>query len=271
MERYNFRIIENKWQKYWKEKNIELFNASSLNKHEKVMVEGENKGEHRPSNLAALAETNDASELMKDVSDILKDGAHHGRRLSNHHEQLARNAAEMLQLRLKARKILKQSMFFSGFKLDTVRSIVEKMQRRVFAKNSYICSEGDNSTEFYIIMKGRVRIFHLRADGGKLIEKDLAELGQNESFGESALKPMSRNRSASASAIDRVEVLVLTRDHFVELSAAGHKRMEKIAVQRQEEYQKKDAERGAKVTIEAQRSKQTVEGDDGGGGGGGGV
>ena len=32
MERYNFRIIENKWQKYWKEKK--LF-KSSVNKSKK--------------------------------------------------------------------------------------------------------------------------------------------------------------------------------------------------------------------------------------------
>jgi CRP-like cAMP-binding protein len=189
---------------------------------------------------------------------------HHERRLSLHHAHLARHAADMLQLRMQARKILRRSSFFTGFSLDTVKSIVERLEKRTFQPHARICSQGDESSEFYLIMQGTVRIFQSQSLDESLEEEDkdvieLALLKQYECFGETALKPMCRKRTASASAVGVVEMLVLTRDRFVALSKKGLSRMEKRGSMREDLHRKKDESR--RLTVVQQSQIRSVEKD----------
>ena len=74
-----------------------------------------------------------------------------------------------------------------------------------FAAGSVIFREGDLGSEMYIIQKGQVRI-SLRV-GDK--DREMAVLEKGDFFGEIALLNQSPARSATATAIDEVEVLKL--------------------------------------------------------------
>ena len=74
-----------------------------------------------------------------------------------------------------------------------------------FAAGSVIFREGDLGSEMYIIQKGHVRIsLHI---GDK--EREMAVLEKGDFFGEIALLNQSPARSATATAVDEVEVLKL--------------------------------------------------------------
>lgn len=75
-----------------------------------------------------------------------------------------------------------------------------------FEAGSVIFREGDLGSEMYIIQRGHVRI-SLKV-GGR--ERELAVLEKGDFFGEIALLDESPARSATATAIDDVEVLELT-------------------------------------------------------------
>jgi hypothetical protein len=75
-----------------------------------------------------------------------------------------------------------------------------------FESGSVIFREGDLGAEMYIIQRGHVRI-SLKV-GGR--ERELAVLEKGDFFGEIALLDASPARSATATAIDDVEVLELT-------------------------------------------------------------
>jgi Cyclic nucleotide-binding domain/FHA domain len=75
-----------------------------------------------------------------------------------------------------------------------------------FEGGSVIFREGDLGSEMYIIQKGHVRIS--LTVGGR--ERELAVLEKGDFFGEIALLDESPARSATATAVDEVEVLELT-------------------------------------------------------------
>jgi len=75
-----------------------------------------------------------------------------------------------------------------------------------FPAGSVIFREGDLGSEMYIIQKGRVRI-SLRV-GNR--EREVAVFEKGDFFGEIALLNASPARSATATAVDDVEVLELT-------------------------------------------------------------
>ena len=264
-------------KQYWQKKNASLFQKDNkkITLKKQVSSSGVSRGEHHPSNLST---SDDNDSIMNDHEALY---GHHEKRLSLHHAEIAQHAADMLKLRLRARKILKNSTFFAGFKMTTVVAIVAKLERRVFAPNSIICSQGDESTEFYLIMNGSVRIFQTVSTSFSVAEKksddaedndaataaaaaaaaadsdnvkELVQLGQYECFGETALRPMSRRRTASASAIGSVEMLVLTRDRFVALSKGGSTRMEKRASLLEIQHRKKDEKRRSKMLQEEEIS-----------------
>jgi hypothetical protein len=83
----------------------------------------------------------------------------------------------------------------------------------VFDAGSVIFREGDLGREMYIIQKGHVRIS--LAVGGK--ERELAVLEKGDFFGETALLNDSPVRSATATAVDDVEVLKLSASDLNEL------------------------------------------------------
>ncbi|MDP2625046.1 MAG: cyclic nucleotide-binding domain-containing protein [Candidatus Peregrinibacteria bacterium] len=105
--------------------------------------------------------------------------------------------------------------FFSG--LDDVER--EKLlggegiwEKQSFASDSVLFEEGAVSSDLYLILKGKVQISkNVSKDGAQ--QKVLAILGVGTIFGEGALLS-NKTRSASAKAIESLQVLVLSKEKF---------------------------------------------------------
>ena len=88
---------------------------------------------------------------------------------------------------------------------------MESGTRRTFSPGEIIVREGDYGDRMYIVKEGRVRI-------SKVIfgqEKLLAEIGRGQFFGELSLIN-NKDRAATATAIEEVEVLELDWETFQE-------------------------------------------------------
>jgi CRP-like cAMP-binding protein len=90
---------------------------------------------------------------------------------------------------------------------------------RKYPKGSVICMEGENSSEFFIVQKGRVKITKIIDDREML----LSVSGAGEIFGEMALLE-SKPRSANVIALEDCEMMVLGKDKF-EASVTSHPQM----------------------------------------------
>ena len=81
-----------------------------------------------------------------------------------------------------------------------------------YKKNNLIIFEDDRGLNLFIINEGRVKISQISEEGGEVI---LAILGEGEFFGElSVIDGLSR--SATVTALDQVELLVMRRQDFLD-------------------------------------------------------
>lgn len=85
------------------------------------------------------------------------------------------------------------------------------MTKRVIEKGSIVFREGEESTDAYFVLSGRVRI-RVRTPEGPCV---LAELGPGEVFGEMGMID-DAPRSATAEALERTEVEVINESDFAE-------------------------------------------------------
>lgn len=91
------------------------------------------------------------------------------------------------------------------FELDRLLTV------KRYKKNNLIIFEDDRGLNLFIINKGRVKISQISEEGGEVI---LAILGEGEFFGElSVIDGLSR--SATVTALDEVELLVMAREDFL--------------------------------------------------------
>lgn len=94
------------------------------------------------------------------------------------------------------------------------RAVLQTMVRRTYHKGETLFHEGESGNQFYVIERGRVAIRVSTALGDVVT---LTVLGPGESFGEQALLDDSATRTASAVAVEPLEVRTLLRQHFDEL------------------------------------------------------
>lgn len=87
----------------------------------------------------------------------------------------------------------------------------QRLERRTFAPGASVFREGEPGDCAYVIERGRVEITALR--GGRPMR--LAVLGERELFGEMALVD-DRVRSATATAVEETEVVVVPRERIRE-------------------------------------------------------
>jgi hypothetical protein len=85
------------------------------------------------------------------------------------------------------------------------------MREATYRAGDVIFSEGDYSTDAYIVRRGRIEVYVTR-DG----DRRLAVLHEGAVFGELALLT-DQVRTASARAMDDVQLLVIDQDGFLEL------------------------------------------------------
>lgn len=110
-------------------------------------------------------------------------------------------------------EFLKSVSIFANLKPEQLQSLPEKMRRRHYQRGEVIFHQDDPADRLHIIVEGRVKISITSEDGR---EKDIALFQPGDCFGEMALLDGS-NRSATATAVDSSDTLVLFREDFLKL------------------------------------------------------
>ena len=97
---------------------------------------------------------------------------------------------------------------------DTERTVIaEAATLRACRRGERIVGQGDPGDAFFVIVKGRVSVTVSSPEGREVV---LTTLGEGEHFGEMALLE-DAPRSASVTATERTEILILTRSAFFSL------------------------------------------------------
>ncbi len=110
---------------------------------------------------------------------------------------------------------LKSVPLFADLDDDNLSSIDQLLTVKHYRKNNLIIFEDDRGLNLFIINKGRVKISQITEEGGEVI---LAILGEGEFFGElSVIDGLSR--SATVTALDEVDLLVMKREDFLDCLA----------------------------------------------------
>ncbi len=100
---------------------------------------------------------------------------------------------------------------FASLKEEQLQSLPGKLQPRSYQRGEVIFHEDDPADRMHIIVEGRVKISIASEDGR---ERDIALFQSGDCFGEMALLDGS-NRSATATAVDATETMVLLRQDFL--------------------------------------------------------
>jgi len=100
---------------------------------------------------------------------------------------------------------------FTGIGPDLKAKLAECLTPRALAPNEMLFREGSPGDALYLIRSGHVTVFIQDRSFGLTLE--LAQLGAGQAVGEMALVS-DATRSASVRAIDRVELLALSKAHF---------------------------------------------------------
>ena len=113
--------------------------------------------------------------------------------------------------------IFLNSPSFNGLSEDQLKQIGRIAVEKNYLKGKLIFSEGDEGNGFYIVAKGRVKVFKVSPDGKEHI---LHIVGPRETFGQVAVYA-GRSFPASAQAIAGSHLLFIPRPAFVELIAGN--------------------------------------------------
>ncbi len=101
---------------------------------------------------------------------------------------------------------------FANLNGKQLQSLPDKLQPRRYQRGEVIFHEDDPADWMHIIVDGRVKISMASEDGW---ERDIALFQSGDCFGEMALLDGS-NRSATATAVDATETMVLFRQGFLD-------------------------------------------------------
>ena len=107
---------------------------------------------------------------------------------------------------LRAINKLKKIYLFRNLSDETLESIAQSMKKQKFKTNEYIIEENTEGEQFYLIIKGRVRI----TVKGNFVR----DLDSGDCLGEKALLTEHVLRTASAMALEKVLCYVLSKSEF---------------------------------------------------------
>ena len=110
---------------------------------------------------------------------------------------------------------LKSVPLFSEMTLDNLLVIDRAMERDTYLADEAVVREGEIGDKLYIVFRGTVSVRRGPSDGGDGA-RELARLGSGQVFGEMSLFD-AETRSATVTAVEETEVLVLDRDRFYSL------------------------------------------------------
>lgn len=113
--------------------------------------------------------------------------------------------------------VLSKTPLFKGLPEDQLQEIAQIALERLFKKGKIIFSEGDDGKGFFIVIRGKIKIFKVSSEGKEHI---LHIFGPGEPFGE---VPVFSGQAfpANAEAIADSRLLFFPRFAFVELVSAN--------------------------------------------------
>jgi len=114
---------------------------------------------------------------------------------------------------LTAQTILERTRLFRGLPEATIQRISALSMRRSYSNGAIVFSQADPGDALYGVVTGKIRI-SASSRNGKQMFLNIMEPG--DTFGEIALLD-GRHRTATASATTPSELIIITRDHFLQL------------------------------------------------------
>lgn len=136
--------------------------------------------------------------------------------------------------------ILRKIPLFETLDEELHREIIKRIVLMYYPENYTLFNEGDEGDALYIIKTGTVEIFHPPKEEGDLPKK-VAELGENNFFGEMALVS-NEPRNASAKTISESEIFLLSKEDFdnlVNTNAHLAEQVSSTVISRMKENEKK--------------------------------
>ena len=110
-------------------------------------------------------------------------------------------------------ELLKSIPLFSGLEEDELEQLASLVKTRSFKKNSVIVTQGDDTTSFYIVVDGRLRVFRDDEDGNEVILNDLQT---GTWFGELAMLA-DTTRSASVVTLEPSQLGIISKQDLEQL------------------------------------------------------
>ena len=114
---------------------------------------------------------------------------------------------------LTAETILERTRLFRGLPSATIKQISALSIRRSYRSGAIVFSQADPGDALYGVVTGKVRISASSPNGHEMF---LNIMVPGDTFGEIALLD-GRHRTATASATASSELIIIARDHFLEL------------------------------------------------------
>jgi CRP/FNR family cyclic AMP-dependent transcriptional regulator len=114
---------------------------------------------------------------------------------------------------LTAQTILERTRLFRGLPAATIQRISALSTRRSYSNSAIVFSQADPGDALYGVITGRIRISASSPNGREMF---LNIMEPGDTFGEIALLD-GRRRTATATATAPSELIIITRDHFLEL------------------------------------------------------
>ncbi len=103
---------------------------------------------------------------------------------------------------------------FAGIPANLLEELINKATLLRYNKGDMIFNQGDEADIFYIVRYGFVKISETRKDGK---ERVLAYLKGGHYFGEMALVKKNEKRMAAVTAINRTELIGISREDFINI------------------------------------------------------
>jgi CRP/FNR family cyclic AMP-dependent transcriptional regulator len=114
---------------------------------------------------------------------------------------------------LTVQTILERTGLFRGLHSATIQRLSALSFRRSYNQGAIVFSQGDPGDALYGVITGKIRISASSPDGREMF---LNIMEPGDTFGEIALLD-GRHRTATASATAPSELIIITRDHFLDL------------------------------------------------------
>ncbi len=112
-----------------------------------------------------------------------------------------------------AKTVIERNRLFRGLAAATIERIASLAARRTYEQGAVVFMRGDPGDSLCGVVSGRVRISASRAGGREVF---LNIMGPGDAFGEIGLLD-GKPRTASATALDRTELIIIRRERFLQL------------------------------------------------------